>query len=228
MLGFLETPYNYSTDIIYVNSNVEAKTDSFKSMITFSGGMSTRYRTLFNYLDNNEELRKFYAELLKYTEEESALKVDTILKRSLLHQMPYRFSITSAGTLRNTLYYINDSLITLSLSSLVSHDQVYPHSDSSQLNCYLDFSYADMTQLIFTFSKNILPISMQSYNKDIKNEIGEYHFSLSYLNKNMILVSSSYKIFRDVINKSDYPMLKKINDMVTEAKNTKILLKTGR
>jgi hypothetical protein len=216
---------NYFRMVTQAYVELTSKKDSFKSSYTFSGGVSTKYRMLFRYLDNNKEVNDFFKEYIKYSGTEPALKVDTVLSRDFQRDMSFKYTVNVAGKFSKGINYINDSTISISLNDIITHDQVDSSPDSIVLDYYLDYAYTDMMYLNILFSKPIEPINLANIDKQIANEVGEYACKLVVIDNNAIAINSTYKIFKDIIKTGDYHSLQDINNLLQQTRNAHILLR---
>jgi len=98
-------------------------------------------------------------------------------------------------------------------------------NDSTELGFYLDYTYSDVLQLFITFSQPVEVVNRETFGKSLVNDVGEYTCSLSIINPAGIMVSSTYTISKDAITGSDCNKLTAINNLLREAKNTRLIIK---
>lgn len=217
--------YNYIKQVFYCDVDVRNKNTSFKSDFSVSGGLSTDVRSFFSLLNQNKEMNDFYDALAEFESDETALKIDTVIKAKLNDARPFVYNISAQGKLTKSLSFINDSMVSITLDNLIQHNQVESEIDSMELNYYLDYSYTDLLMLVLKFPCNIELLSFDGYRIDIKNNVGEYIFNLNLTDNNQLFIQSDYKISNNVIPKSEYDQLKQLNELVQEIKNIRLLIK---
>jgi len=216
---------NYTRQTIFCTVDLPAKTNRFDSEFLLSGGMSTKYRTLFSYLENNKEVDEFYRALYSYQDIGSAFRIDSVVSREFRHDKPFRYRVKAKGVVEKGINILNDSILNISFSDLFMHDQVEIGNDSTELGFYLDYTYSDVLQLFITFSQPVEVVNRETFGKSLVNDVGEYTCSLSIINPAGIMVSSTYTISKDAITGSDCNKLTAINNLLREAKNTRLIIK---
>ncbi|UII80404.1 hypothetical protein [Flagellimonas sp. CMM7] len=78
---------------------------------------------------------------------------------------------------------------------------------------------------IFKFPNDVEILDIDGYDVDFKNDYGEYLFKLKLVGGNEVTLQSNYKINKEMIPKDEYGHLKKINQLLQEIKNRRILIK---
>ena len=216
---------NYLKHYFSCNVDTKEKSNSFSSKIMISGGLSTDIRSFLGALEQDKEMSNFYSALAEYENDQTDLDPDTVTGIDFKNKRPFTFSIKGEGSISNSISFVNDSLVIITLDELIQHSKINSESDTIDLNYYLDYSYSDLCMLMFTFSSNIEVLNLDDYNKVFKNDIGEYNFQVSTPLKNYLVIQSDYRIIKDVIEKSEYDQLKELNQLVKEIKNKRLLLK---
>ncbi len=216
---------NYLRQIFYCDVDVSNKNVSYLSNFSVSGGLSTDLRSFFSLLNKNAEMNEFYDALSEFEDNETALKIDTVIKIDLKNFKPFIFNINAQGTLKKGLSFINDSIVSLTLDNIIQHSQIESDEDSTGLNYYLDYSYSDIFMLILKFPCDIELLNVDRNKREIINSYGAYLFHVNLVNNNQLIIQSSYEISKDVIPKADYLQLQDLNGLVKEVKNTRLLIK---
>lgn len=216
---------NFVKQVFYCDVNTKEKKTTFKSRFTASGGFSTEIRTFFEQLNHDKETNDFYGALAEYEGDKSDLEIDSLTQINLNNTKPFLYSINAQGTLKNSLSFINDSLISITLSNLIQNSLIESEKDSIDLNYYLDYSRRDLFMLIFSFPCKIEVLSIDNYDKKMGNKVGDYVFKINQPSNNQLSIQSNYRIFKDMISKDEYGQLKQLNELVKEIKNIRILVK---
>jgi len=216
---------NYLYQAINCNIDVGKETTSFNSTLTASGGLSTDLRSFFSTLDKNQEMNDFYSALAKFEDDNTALEIDTITDINFKNTKPFTYKINAQGTIKNSVTFLNDSLISISLDKLIQHNKIESDKDASDMNYYLDYSFSDGSTITLHFSREFEILSFEDYNRNFANDIGEYFFQVGLNSNNTIVIQSNYRITRDRIEKADLTQLKELNDLVQETKNLRLLIK---
>jgi hypothetical protein len=210
-----------------INCDIDAgkKTTVFNSTLTASGGLSTDLRSFFSTLDKNQEMNDFYSALAKFEDDNTALEIDTITDITFKNTTPFSYKISAQGTIKNSVTFLNDSLISISLDKLIQHNKINSDEETIDMNYYLDYSYSDGSTISLHFSRDFEILSFENYNRIFENNIGEYFFQVNLNSNNTLVIQSNYRITSDRIDKDDYMQLKELNDLVQETKNIRLLLK---
>ncbi len=217
--------YNYAKQVFFCEIDPVHKNASFTSSFSVSGGLSTDLRSFINTLNQNKEAGEFYQALAEYEDENTSLKIDSVTRMDLKSTKPFVFTISGMGKLEKNITFINDSLLSLSLNDLILHSQVQSEADSSGLNYYLDYCYADHWQIIFKFPNDIVLVGSENKTREFKNDFGAYVFNMNVMSNNQLIIQSNYKVLKDTILKDEYDQIKNINAFIQEIKNMRILLK---
>lgn len=221
----LSANHNYLKQIVYCDVDLEEKNTTFKSQLAVSGGLSTELRNFFSLLHQDKEMSDYYDALAEYEGDENAIEIDTITETHFTNKTPFNFKINAQGTLKNSLSFISDSMVSITLENMIQHSQIESEEDSADLNYYLDFSYSDFSMFIIKFPCEIQVLGYEDYQKKYTNDYGEYLFDVNLSNKNQLLFKSNYRIKKDMIPKDDYMQLKQLNELVKETKNLRLLVK---
>jgi len=216
---------NFAKQILICQVDSASKEVNFKSSYQLSGGLSTDVRNFFSTLSQNQAMSNFYGAVAEYEDGESAIKVDTITDVKLDSIKPFSFHLKAEGRIENALTFVNDSLLSLSLDQLIEHTEIETPNDSTELDYYLDYSYSDSFVIILTFPYEVELLGANDPKSELKNETGEYSFNMNLVGNKQLVINSSYKIFADLIPKTDYNQLVQLNDHVKEVKNIRLLLK---
>lgn len=217
--------FNYIKQVFYCDVDVYNKNTSFTSNFSVSGGLSTDIRSFFGLLNQNKEMNEFYEALAEFEGDKTSLKIDTITNTDLKYTKPFVFSIRAQGKLKENLFFINDSIISVTLDNLIQHNQIQSDADSINLNYYLDYCYTDICTIILKFPCDIELLGFEGINRDFKNVLGAYSINLNVANNNQLMIQSNYKIIKDMIPKEDYDQIKQMNEFVQEIKNMRLLIK---
>ena len=221
----MSADYNYLKQVFYCNVDLKQKSSTFDSKFSVSGGLSTDIRSFFSLLNQNEEMNSFYEALAEFEETDNAWEIDTVTKTDLNKNKPFIYNISAQGDINNSLSYLNDSLVSITLDNFIQHTEIESETDSIDLNYYLDYSYKDLCMFILIFPCDIEVMNIDSYNQKFKNTYGEYSFSINLVGNNQLILQSSYKITKDMIPKDDYWQLKQLNEQIKEIKNKRLLIK---
>ncbi len=217
--------HNYVKQVFYSNVNLEKKETPIKYRFSVSGGLYTELKAFFELLAQDEEVNDFYNALEEFEGDEDLIEIDTVTKTILKNAKPFSFRMEAEGTLKGAMSFLTDNMVSISLDKLVQHNQIETEQDTADLNYYLDYGYSDYLMAIFKFQNNIEILDIDGYNIDFKNDYGEYFFKLELVGKNQVTLQSNYEINREMIPKDEYVHLKKINQLLQETKNKRILVK---
>ncbi len=216
---------NYIKQFYYCNVDLTKKNTTFKYRFLVSGGLSTDLRSFFDFQNQNKEVSDFYDALVEFEGDETVMQIDTITTTKLNKSRPFIYTVNAKGTSKGALTFLNDSIVSISLDNLIQHSQIESELDSTDLNYYLDYSYTDFFMIILNFPCDIEVLGIDNYKIDFKNEVGEYFFDLKIVGDNQLTLQSNYKIIKDMIPKDEYKRLKKINKLVNEIKNKRLIIK---
>jgi hypothetical protein len=223
-LSGMESNLNIIRQIYYCDVDLNEKSTSFKSVLSVSGGLSTEIRKFFGLLYHNKEASDFYEAFAEFEGKDISLKIDTILNSELKKQRPFVYTINAAGSVQSGISFVNDSIVSITLVDLIQQTHVESDADSLDLDYYMDYTYTDVFTLVIRFPCSIELVGNDNYNKEIKNEYGEYRFNMNSFNNNLS-IHSTYSIVSEVIPKEGYPQLKQLNDLMKEVNNLRILVK---
>ncbi|NOU58529.1 DUF3857 domain-containing protein [Marinifilum caeruleilacunae] len=216
---------NFIKQIYYCNVNLEKKETTFKSRLSVSGGMSTDIRSFYGMLGKNKEMSDYYEALSEFEGDKTDVEIDSITSFHFKNEKPFLFSVNAEGHIKESVHFLNDSIVSISLENLLLHNEINSELDSLDLNYYLDFAFTDFCMYSFKFPCNVELISQAEVNKNFANKFGEYLFIMNVLHENEIILRSNYKIKSDIIEKNEYEELKALNELVKDIKNVRILVK---
>ena len=205
--------------------NIVEKQNTVKSKYSVSGGLSTDIRSMLSMLDQNKEMSDFYDVMAEFEDDQNALEIDTVTKVVFRNTIPFTYSLYTEGSIKNSITFLNDSLISITLEKLIQHSEITSEEDSIDLEYFLDYSFNDFYVLMLNFSSEIELLSAGEINKALKNNVGEYNFQVKLNANNKLIVQSNYTISKDRIDKSEYSQLKELNDLMEEIKNLRLLVK---
>ena len=223
-LPVMRVNHNYIKQLFYSKVDVLEKDLKFRGKFVISGGLSTDLRNFFQELNQNEEMSNFYDALADFEGSNNAFQVDSITSTNFKHTKPFVFTSSSKGTLKGGVSFINDSIVNVSLEKLIQHSQLESEQNSTDLNYYLDYSYADYCTIMLDFPGQINVLGLENLNEDFKNDYGEYLFKIK-VNDNRLTLESSYKIINDIIPKQGHNQLQEMNKLVREIKNKRLIIK---
>ena len=216
---------NYIKQFYYCNVDLIKKNTTFKYRFLVSGGLSTDLRSFYDFQNQNKEVSDFYDALVEFEGDETVMQIDTIITTNLNKARPFTYTVNAKGTSKGALTFLNDSIVSISLDDLIQHSQIESELDSTDLNYYLDYSYTDFFMIILNFPCDIEVLGIDNYKIDFKNDVGAYLFDLKIVGDNQLTLQSNYKIIKDMIPKDEYKRLKKINKLVKEIKNKRLIIK---
>lgn len=216
---------NYIRQFYYNKVNLENKNLETKYLFAISGGLSTDVRGFYDMLDENEEISDYYDKINEFKGDKSGVEIDTVLSRVLSKKPPYKYSISAKGKLQNTIAFINDSLVSISLKEIIKHQKVDTDNDNNELNYYLDFAYTDYAMLLLDFPCDIEILGIEDGTKKFTQDFGEYSFELKVTGNKQLTVKSNYKIIKDMIPKEKNKTLEEFNTIVKSYENKRILIK---
>lgn len=216
---------NQVKQILYSDVDMVKKETPLRYRFSVSGGLFTELKEFIQLLAKNEEVSEYYDAMETVEGEKDVIKIDSILDFSTKDKKPFGYNMYAEGSLQGVVTFLNDNMVSISLDKLLDHYQVDSDEDTVDLNYYLDFAFNDFGLIVFKFPKEIEVLGIEGYNAEIKNEIGEYTFTLKCVNGNELTLQSHYKILQDEIGKNQYPMLKQLNQLVKEIKNKHIVVK---
>ena len=216
---------NSLKQIVYGEVDLEKEETPIKYRFSVSGGLFTDLKSFFELLAQDEEASQFYDAMAEFEGDEELIKIDTVTETSLKQTKPFTFRMNAEGSLEGALSFLNDSIVSISLDKLIRHTQIESDQETTDLNYYLDYGYTDYIMAIFNFPNAVEVLDIETYDIDFKNDYGTYLFKLKAVNGNKVSLQSSYEITKDMIPKDAYGQLKKINHLVKEIKNKRILIK---
>jgi hypothetical protein len=216
---------NYIKQVYYGEVDLTEKNTEFSYRFSVSGGLSTDLRTFFNMLEQNKEANDMYNAFAEFEGNESELQIDTITSTKLINTKPFVYTVNAKGTMRDAITFLNDSLVSISLATFVQHSEVESEGETTDLNYYLDYSYADYSLMLLNFPSDIEMLGIDNNHIDFKNDYGTYFFDVQILGNKQLRLQSNYTISKDLIPKEEYQQLKKINELVKEMKNKRLIVK---
>lgn len=217
--------HNFIKQIVYSKVDLEKEEAPIKYKFSISGGLYTELRSFFELLAQDEKVSGFYDALSEFEGSEEVIQVDSITNTSFKTTRPFSFTMNAEGTLEGALSYLNDSIVSISLDKLIQHSQIDSDEETTDLNYYLDYSYTDYAMFMLNFPCDIEILGVDGYDIDFKNDFGEYFFNLKLVGGNQVSLQSNYKIIKDMIPKNEYGQLKKLNQLVKEIKNKRLIIK---
>lgn len=221
----MNSNHNYINQTISGDINLKEKETSIKYRFKASGGLSTEIRTFFSVLNKNKEASNFYDALSKFEGNDNTIQVDTFTSVKVVRKKPFAYKMIGKGKLNNSITFINDSLISISLDKLIQHNQLKSKTESVELNYYLDYSYSDHFSLYLNFPTNIEILGIKNGNIDFKNDYGEYSFKIMKSKGNQLFLKSKYSINKIIIPKEKYQNIKLLNEQVNIIKNKRLIVK---
>jgi hypothetical protein len=216
---------NYIKQVYYGEVDLTEKNTEFSYRFSVSGGLSTDLRTFFNMLEQNKEANDMYNAFAEFEGNESELQIDTITSTKLINTKPFVYTVNAKGTVKDAITFLNDSLVSISLATFVQHSEVESEGETTDLNYYLDYSYADYSLMLLNFPSDIEMLGIDNNHIDFKNDYGTYFFDVQILGNKQLRLQSNYTISKDLIPKEEYQQLKKINELVKEMKNKRLIVK---
>ncbi|WP_339915995.1 DUF3857 domain-containing protein [Yeosuana marina] len=217
---------NILRQIYFGQVNLKEKSIFFKCNFSISGGLSTDLRSFFNFLNQNKEANDFYDALEEFEGKDAAIQIDSVISTHLKNIPPFNYNVKAHGNLREGLSLLNDNIISIPLENLIQHNQIESELDSVDLGYYLDYVFEDYFKVMLNFPCEIEVLGFDGNKIDFKNDFGEYLFDLKMGNNNtQLIIESNYKIIKDMIPKDEYKQLKKLNDILREVKNKRLVIK---
>lgn len=220
--------YNYLQQTIYSTVDLEEKKTTFKYRFKVSGGLSTELRSFYDMLSQNKDVSDFYNTLSEVEGEDNTIQIDTVLNRIQKTNKPFPFTINAEGTLNGVVKFLNDSLVSVSIDKLISHNQLENSSDTADLNYYLDYSYSDFLMFYLNFPCDIEVLGLENGDADYKNDFGEYIFKLEKSGNNQLKFMSNYKVLKQVIPKENLEDINLINEQIKNIKSKRLIVKLKR
>lgn len=217
--------YNYMSQMISSEVDIEKKETTFRYRFKISGGLSTELRSFYDMLSQNEEMSDYYDALSEFEGSDNTIQIDTVLSRTQNGNKPFTFSMSGEGILNDAITFINDSLVNISIEKLIQHNKLERNSDNSELNYYLDYNYSDSFILFINFPCDIDVLSLENRNVDFKNDFGEYFFELNKTKPNQLKLHSNYKILQNLIPKEKLNDITLLNDRVKNTKSKRLVVK---
>lgn len=224
----MDSNFNYLQQTISSDVDIEEKKTTFRYRFKVSGGLSTELRSFFDMLSQNKDVSNYYDTLTEFEGNDNTIQIDTVTSRKQIRNKPFAYIMNAEGTLNNTITFINDSLVSVSIDKLIQHSQLENGSDEYELNYYLDYSYSDLFIFYLNFPCDIEVLGLENGNVDFKNEFGEYFFELQKSKDNQIKFQSSYKILKNIIPKEKLIELNQLNEHVKNVKSKRLIIKLKR
>lgn len=217
--------HNYLRQVVSSDIDVSTKKATLRYRFKVSGGLSTELRNFYNMLGNDEDASNFYDALEEYEGVDNTLQIDSIISSIQDVKRPFALNVSAKGLLNNAVTYINDSLVSVSIDKLITHN-VLEHIDNyNELNYYLNYSYSDMLLMYLNFSSDVEVLGLDDVNVDYTNDFSEYIFKIKQSKKNQIQLQSDYKILTDLIPKEKLSELTDLNEQVRKIKGTRLIVK---
>ncbi|PCJ96081.1 MAG: hypothetical protein COA50_07830 [Flavobacteriaceae bacterium] len=216
---------NYIRQVVYSDVDVKNKLTPIKYKFAISGGLYTELKSFITLLDKDEEASEYYDALDEYEGEDDVIKIDTVTMVRVKSIKPFTYQMSAEGSLNGVLTYLNDTMISVALDKLIEPKSIETEEEESELNYYLNFGYSDYYMLILNFPCEIEVLGLEAYNQEFKNDFGEYLFNLKLTNGNRLSIQSNYKILKDMIPMEAYAELKKLNQVLQELKNKRLIIK---
>ncbi|MBO6880522.1 DUF3857 domain-containing protein [Winogradskyella sp.] len=217
--------HNYIHQTIFSTVDIEQKEVFFKYRFKISGGLSTEIRAFFDMLNKDEDASNFYDALIEFEGNDNTIQIDTINDVILNSSKPFAYIMRGEGTLNNTVTFLNDSLVSVSVDKLIQHNQLEISSDTSELNYYLDYSYSDFLLFNLEFPCEIEILGLEDSNVDYKSDFCEYDFQLAKIQGNQLKIQSNYKILKNTIPNENLDELKVLNEQLKMIKNKRLIVK---
>lgn len=221
----MDSNNNYIHQTFSANVNSKQNKTPFKCIFKISGGLSTEIRSFHSMLDKNKEVSDMYDAFSEFEADSKTLLVDTITYRKLNKTKPFTYKLNYEGKLNDAITFINDSLINISVDKLIQHSQLESSTNNSELDYYLNYSYADKLSYYINFPSSIEVLGIKNSFVDFKNEFGEYFFKLIKSKDNQLLLRSNYKIIKEFIPKEKLNGLELLNDQTKKTKNKRLIVK---
>jgi len=228
VLPGMNANHNYINQMVSINVVPKEKKNSFRYRFKVSGGLSTELRGFFNMLQQNKEASTFYDALSEFEGTDNAMQIDTVKNIKFSSTKPFSYIMNSEGSFQNTIKFVNDSLITVSLDKIIQHNQVESHSTSLKLDYYLDYSYSDSYLLYFNFPSNIEVLGFEKSTINYTDDLGSYYFDIKKSKPNQLKIQSKYKILKNRIPKENFNKLKLLNEQVKNIKNRRLIIKVKK
>ncbi|MCL7753800.1 DUF3857 domain-containing protein [Polaribacter sp. Z022] len=221
----MDPNFNYINQIISGQVNIKEKKTTLKYMFKASGGLYTELRSFYSMLNKNEEASNFYDALSKFEGNENAIQIDSLTSITIKTKKPFSYSTKGLGKLNNSILFLNDSLVSISIDKLIKHSQIESKTESIDLNYYLDYSYSDNFTFYLNFPSKIKILGLENGNINFKNDYGEYLFEVKQSKENQIKFRSNYIIKKEILPKEKYNDLKQLNEQVKNVKNKRLIVK---
>jgi len=216
---------NYIRQIYYNEVDLKEKKVNFKVKYVVSGGLSTELRSFYAMLNKNKEANDYFDAMTEFEGNDTGIEIDSVTSTILRNTSPFSYSVNAEGTLKDALNFLNDSIVSVSLDKLIQHTQVENEIDTDDMNYYLDYAYKDYAMFILDFPCDIEVLGAENSDIDFKNDYGAYLFNSKVSGNNKLTLQSNYSIVKDMIPKKGQMQLKKLNKLVKEIMNKRILIK---
>ncbi|MDT0620874.1 DUF3857 domain-containing protein [Croceitalea vernalis] len=217
--------HNYVKQVFYSSVEMQEEKIPLKYRFSVSGGLYTELKSFFELLSQDKDASDFYDALNEFEGDENLIEIDTITSASFKEVKPFRYTMNAEGSLNGIVSFLNNKMAIISLDKLLQHNTIESNETASKLNYYLDYSYSDDIIAIFKFPFRVEILDTDSYNIDVNNEYGEYFFNLKLVGDNEVTLQSNYKIIKEMIPKNKYNLLKKMNQLLQEIRNRRIIVK---
>ncbi len=216
---------SYIRQTFFCDVDAKEKSISFNSMLTASGGISTELRRFMGQLYQDKEIGDYYQALSEFEGRGTSIQIDTITKFDLKKQKSYVFTINAKGTIQNGITFINESLVSIYLVSLLQQSMVdLPDEETADMDYYFDFIYTDLSMVVLNFPSPVRLIGAEQANRELKNEYGAYTLTF-HASDNSLTIQSTYTILKDFMPKEDFQKMKELNDFVKQARNIRMLVR---
>jgi len=221
----MDSDFNYINQVFSAEVDIDSKTTKFRSRFKASGGFSTEIRSFYNMLNENKEMSDYYDAVWEYEGEDNTIQIDTFTNVSLNNEKPFKYTISSEGTINEIVEIVNDSLVSVSLDKLINHNRLDYAQDSSDLNYYLDYSFSDLILFYINFPKPIEVLGIEDSNGKYENDFGQYYIKLNKSQEKQLVIESKYTISKSYIPKQDLESLKQLNENLLNLKNKRLIVK---
>lgn len=221
----ISRPNNYSNQMVFAKVDPTSKSTSLRYRYSLSGGISTDVRNFFQMMSQDEEMSEYYDTYYELDEDGDWMEVDSIKNIHVNNKKPFLFTVSGSGSLKEVVSFVNDSLVSISIDKIIEPAQIESINETAELDYYIDYAYSDYFTFVLNFPNDIEVLGIGDGVNDYKNEFGAYYLEIKQSNSKELSIKSNYKILEDFIPKDKYSKLKELNNLVSEIKNKKIIVK---
>ncbi len=189
---------NFRNTSVLADVNLASDVIQFDTRLDLSGQFSTMTRGyyIYNYFDSSINLRYIH----KLNDINSTTFLDTIecTKRSVEFPFPFSFRMKYHGS--GMVKHVANDEISISLTNWFYHiTEENIKSQNRSLSYFPDFTNTDTYKYYLKFEKDVTILNAVDLECNISTDWGNYSFTVSQPQPNIILIVSTFIVLKDKI-----------------------------